>query len=94
MAGLESDDKSRVDKSRVFPGGIRRKLYFELRRILLCSVSLGARGRNIQKREYSHFRTVNDLLEVFEVIGPCGSAVAACSDPRRQAKMIGNDRRS
>ena len=89
MAGLESDDQVGI-----FLRGIRRKLYFELSRILFRSIGLRAGSRNIQKGENPHFRAVNDLLEVFEAIGPCGSTVTACGHSRRQAMMIGNDGRS
>ena len=47
---------------------------------LLPAVRLSACRRNIEKREDSHFGAVNNLLEIFEIIGPRGSTIAACGD--------------
>src|SRR5687767_3000813 len=89
VARLESHDQVGI-----LSGGIRRKLYLHLRGILLGSASLRSGGGNIQKGKNSHFRAVNDFLEVFEAIRSRCSAVAASGDSRRQAMMIGNDRGS
>ena len=72
---------------------VSAKLYFELRRILFRPAALCAGGRNIEKRQDSHFRAVDNLREVLKAVGPRGSAGAARGHPRRDAMITGNDRR-